>query len=173
MRNILFTLLVFCLISYQSKKAVQLHKVLSNSERAVFNIMVGKNGPNERKLRCIIDGDFKCALQAVDDKERAFNTVINKINAVETNDIKYGNDLKKAAISYYNALKQFEISDRQEIALQQLSHDKTNTAHVRDSAMAKQLQLLNKKQKMRQLIDKEESKLAEIQKQFNSVNHLD
>ncbi|WP_293741898.1 hypothetical protein [uncultured Pedobacter sp.] len=139
----------------------------------MFNIMVGKNGPNERKLRCIIDGDFKCALQAVDDKERAFNTVINKINAVETNDIKYGNDLKKAAISYYNALKQFEISDRQEIALQQLSHDKTNTAQVRDSAMAKQLQLLNKKQKMRQLIDKEESKLAEIQKQFNSVNHLD
>ncbi len=173
MRNILFTLLVFCLISCQSKKAVQLNKVLSNSERAVFNIMVGKNGPNERKLRCIIDGDFKCALQAVDDKERAFNTVINKINAVETNDIKYGNDLKKAAISYYNALKQFEISDRQEIALQQLSHDKTNTAQVRDSAMAKQLQLLNKKQKMRQLIDKEESKLAEIQKQFNSVNHLD
>lgn len=173
MRNILFTLLVFCLISCQSKKAVQLHTVLSNSERAVFNIMVGKNGPNERKHHCIIDGDFKCALQAVDDKERAFNTVINKINAVETNDIKYGNDLKKAAISYYNALKQFEISDRQEIALQQLSHDKTNTAQVRDSAMAKQLQLLNKKQEMRQLIDKKESQLAEIQKQFNSVNHLD
>jgi len=135
--------------------------------------MVGKNGPNERKHHCIIDDDFKCALQAVDDKERAFNTVINNINAVETNDIKYGDDLKKAAISYYNALKQFEISDRQEIALQQLSHDKTNTAQVRDSAMAKQLQLLNKKQEMRQLIDKKESKLAEIQKQFNSVNHLD
>ncbi|SFA46599.1 hypothetical protein SAMN04488511_10616 [Pedobacter suwonensis] len=173
MRNILFTLLIFCLASCQSKRAVQLHTVLSNSERAVFNIMVGKNGPNERKHHCIIDGDFKCALQAVDDKERAFNTVINKINAVETNDIKYGNDLKKAAISYYNALKQFEISDRQEIALQQLSHDKTNTAQVRDSAMAKQLQLLNKKQEMRQLIDKKESQLAEIQKQFNSVNHLD
>jgi len=173
MRNILFTLLIFCLASCQSKRAVQLHTVLSNSERAVFNIMVGKNGPNERKHHCIIDGDFKCALQAVDDKERAFNTVINNINAVETNDIKYGNDLKKAAISYYNALKQFEISDRQEIALQQLSHDKTNTAQVRDSAMAKQLQLLNKKQEMRQLIDKKESKLAEIQKQFNSVNHLD
>ncbi|MFC1226111.1 hypothetical protein ACFE6N_20070 [Pedobacter sp. BG31] len=173
MRNILFTLLLFGLISCQSKKAVQLHTVLSNSERAVFNIMVGKNGPNERKLHCIIDGDFKCALQAVDDKEKAFNTVINKINAVETNDIKYGNDLKKAAIGYYNALKQFEIADRQEIALQQLSHDKTNTAQVRDSAMAKQLQLLNRKQKMRQLIDKKESKLTEIQKQFNSVNHLD
>jgi hypothetical protein len=172
MRNILFTLLLFSLISCQSKKAVQLNTVLEHAERTVFNTMVGKNGANEKKLKCIIDGDFKCALQAIDDKEQAFNKVINEINAVETNGIEYGNALKKAAISYYDAVKQMEISDRQEIAIQQLSQDKTNTVQVRDSAMAKQRQLLNKKLEMRQLINKKESKFAEVQKQFNSVNHL-
>ncbi|MCX2492654.1 hypothetical protein OQX63_04170 [Pedobacter sp. PF22-3] len=134
--------------------------------------MAGKNGPNEKKLECIINGDFKCALQAIDEKEQAFNKVITEINTVETNDIEYGNDLKKAAISYYDTVKQVEISERQEIALQQLSQDKTNKVEVRDSAMAKQLQLMNKKSEMRKLINKKESKLAEIQKQFNSVNHL-
>ncbi|SDG43512.1 hypothetical protein SAMN05421827_106210 [Pedobacter terrae] len=172
MRNILFILLIFGLTSCQSKKAIHLNTVLVRAERTVFNIMVGKNGPNEKKLQCLIDGNFKCALQAIDDKEQAFNAVINEINSVEINDIKYGNALKKAAISYYDAVKQVEISDRQEIVLQQLSQDKTNTVKVRDSAMAKQHQLLNKKQEMRQLISKKENKFAEIQKQFNSVNHL-
>ncbi|WP_145856470.1 hypothetical protein [Pedobacter suwonensis] len=172
MRNILFILLIFGLTSCQSRKATHLNTVLVRAERTVFNIMVGKNGPNERKLQCLIDGNFKCAMQAIDDKEQAFNAVINEISSVEINDIKYGNALKKAAISYYDAVKQVEISDRQEIVLQQLSQDKTNTVKVRDSAMAKQYQLLNKKQEMRQLISKKESKFAEIQKQFNSVNHL-
>ncbi|MEH3113952.1 hypothetical protein [Pedobacter terrae] len=172
MRNIFFILLIFGLISCQSKKVARLNTVLLHAERAVFNIIVGKNGPNERKLKCIIDGDFKCALQAVDDKERAFNQIINEINALETHDIEYGNELKKAAISYYDALKQLEISDRQEISIQQLSQDKTSTAQVHDNAMVKQRQLLNKKLEMRQLINKKENKLAEIQKQFNSANHL-
>jgi len=172
MRNILFILLIFGLTSCQSKKAAHLNTVLLQAERTVFNIMAGKNGPNEKKLECIINGDFKCALQAIDDKEQAFNKVINEINTVETNDIEYGNDLKKAAISYYDTVKQVEISERQEIALQQLSQDKTNKEEVRDSAMAKQLQLMNKKSEMRKLINKKETKLAEIQKQFNSVNHL-
>ncbi len=171
-RNIFFTLLVCCLISCQSKKAVQLNTVLANSERAVFNIMVGKNGPNERKLKCIIAGDFKCALQAVNDKEHAFNQIINEINVVETSGIEHGNDLKKAAVNYYNALKQLEISDRREIALQQLSQDKNTTAQVRDQVLAGQRQLLNKKLEMRKLINKKENKLAEIQRQFNLVNHL-
>lgn len=171
-RNILLILLIFGLSSCQSKKAAQLNTVLVHAERNIFNIMVGKNGPNEKKLKCLIDGNFKCALQAVDDKKKAFNQVINEINAVETKDIEYGNELKKAAISYYDAVKQVEISDRQEIVLQQLSQDKKHTVQVRDSAMAKQWQLLNKKMEMRKLITKKETKLAEIQKQFNLVNHL-
>lgn len=172
MRNILLILLILGLSSCQSKRAAHLNTVLVHAERAVFNIIVGKNGPNEKKLKCIIKGDFECALQAIDDKEQAFNKVINEINALETKDVEYGNDLKKAAISYYDALKQMEISDRQEIALQQLSQDKKNTVGKRDSAMAKQQQLRNKKLEMRMLINKKESKFAEIKKQFNSVYHL-
>ncbi|WP_412467612.1 hypothetical protein [Pedobacter sp. KLB.chiD] len=171
-RNIFFTLLIFCLIACQSKKAVQLNTVLANSERTVFNIMVGKNGPNERKLKCIIDCDFKCALQAIDDKEQAFNKVINEINALEIKDVEYGNDLKKAAISYYDALKQLEMSDRREIALQQLSQDKNSTIQVRDRVTTNQRELLNQKLEMRKLINQKENKLSEVKRRFNSVNHL-
>jgi len=171
-RNILLALLL-SLISCQSKKAAHLNTVLVSAERAVFNMMVGKNGLNEKKLKFVIDGDFKCALQMVDEKERSFNQIIKKINAAETSDIKYGNALKKAAISYYETIKQLEISDRQEITIQQLSQNKANTEQLRDSAIAKQGQLLKYKLEMRKLINKKEKQLSEIQKQFNSVNHLD
>ena len=82
-RNILLVLLILSLISCQSKKAAHLNTVLGSAERAVFNIMVGKNGLNEKKLKCVIDGDFKCALQMVDEEEQAFNKIINNINAAE------------------------------------------------------------------------------------------
>jgi len=171
-RNILLMLPVFCLISCQSKKAADLNTALLDAERAAFNIIVGKDGPNERKLKCFIDGDFKCARQAVDEKELAFNQIINKIEVVETSNIEYGNDLKKAAINYYDALKQLEIADRREIALQQLSQDKTITTQLRDSIIVKQGQLLNQKLEMRKFINKKENKLAEIQKQFKLAKHL-
>ncbi|WP_431292542.1 hypothetical protein [Pedobacter sp. P26] len=172
-RNILLALLILSLISCQSKKAKHLNTVLGSAERTVFNMMAGKNGLNEKKLKCVIDGDFKCALQVVDEEERAFNQIINKINAVETNDIKYGNALKKVAISYYEAVKQLEIFDRHEIAIQQLSQNKANTVQLRDNAIAKQGQLLKYKSEMHKLINKREKQLSEIQKRFNSVNHLD
>jgi hypothetical protein len=172
-RNILLALLILSLISCQSKKATHLNTVLVSAERTVFNMMAGKNGLNEKKLKCVIDDDFKCALQVIAEEESAFNQIINKINAVETNDIKYGNALKKAAISYYEAVKQHEISDRREITLQQLSHNKANTKQLRGSAIAKQGQLLKYKLEMRKLINKKEKQLSEIQKQFNAVNRLD
>ena len=171
-RNILLVLLILSLISCQSKKAAHLNTVLGSAERAVFNIMVGKNGLNEKKLKCVIDGDFKCALQMVDEEEQAFNKIINNINAAETNDIKYGNALKKAAVSYYKAVKQLEVFDRHEIIVQQQSQ-KANTEQLRDNATTKLGQLLNSRLEMRKLINKKEKQLAEIQKQFNSVNRLD
>ncbi|RLJ79629.1 hypothetical protein [Pedobacter alluvionis] len=171
-KNILLALLILSLISCQSKKAAHLNTVLKHADRAVFNMMVGKNGLNEKKLKCVIDGDFKCALQVVNEEERAFNQIINKINAAETNDIKYGNALKSAAISYYEAVKQLEVFDRHEIVVQQQSQ-KANTEQLRDSVIAKQGQLLKHKLEMRTVINKKEKQFAEIQKQFNSVNNLD
>ncbi|MBE5318115.1 hypothetical protein IM793_03010 [Pedobacter sp. MR2016-19] len=109
----------------------------------------------------------------VDEEEQAFNKIINNINAAETNDIKYGNALKKAAVSYYEAVKQLEIFDRNEISIQQLTHNKAIKEQLRDSATTKLGQLLNSRLEIRKQINKKEKKLAEIQKQFNSVNHLD
>jgi len=135
-RNILLVMLILIVSSCQSKKAVHLKTVLKQKERIVFNIMLGKNGPNEQKLKCLIDGDFKCAQQAITKEERAFDKIISEINVLETGDIKYGNELKSATSNYYKAVKEFEIFDRLIIAQQQISQNKTNTEKIRDAAIA-------------------------------------
>lgn len=134
--------------------------------------MLGKNGPNEQKLKCLIDGDFKCAQQAITEEERAFDKIISEINALETGGIKYGNELKLATSNYYRAVKEFEIFDRLVIAEQQISQNKANTEKIRDAAIRQQGQLSRNKLEMRKIIGKKEQLLAEIQKQFNLLNHL-
>jgi len=171
-RNILLVMLILIVSSCQSKKAVHLKTVLKQKERIVFNIMLGKNGPNEQKLKCLIDGDFKCAQQAITKEERAFDKIISEINVLETGDIKYGNELKSATSNYYKAVKEFEIFDRLIIAQQQISQNKTNTEKIRDAAIRQQGQLSKDKLEMRKIISKKEQLLAEVQKQFNLLNHL-
>lgn len=171
-RNILLVMLILIVSSCQSKKAVHLKTVLEQKERIVFNIMLGKNGPNEQKLKCLIDGDFKCAKQAITEEERAFDKIISEINALETGGIKYGNELKLATSNYYRAVKEFEIFDRLVIAEQQISQNKATTEKIRDAAIRQQGQLSRNKLEMRKIIGKKEQLLAEIQKQFNLLNHL-
>jgi len=171
-RNILLVILILIVSSCQSKKAVHLKTVLKQKERIVFNIMLGKNGLNEQKLKCLIDGDFKCAQQAITEEERAFDKIISEINVLETGDIKYGNELKSATSNYYKAVKEFEIFDRLIIAQQQISQNKTNTEKIRDAAIRQQGQLSKDKLEMRKIISKKEQLLAEVQKQFNLLNHL-
>lgn len=166
-------MLILILASCQSKKAVHLKTVLKQKERTIFNIMVGKNGPSERKLKCLIDDDFKCALLAINEEERAFDKIISEINTLETSDTKYGNELKTATVSYYKAVKDLEVFDRLDIAQQQISQNKTNTEKVRDAAMRKKGQLSRDKLEVHKIISKKEQILIEVQKQFNSANHLD
>lgn len=171
-RNILLVMLILIVSSCQSKKAVHLKTVLKQKERVVFNIMLGKNGPNEQKLKCLINGDFKCAQQAITEEERAFDKIISEINALKTGDIKYGNELKSATSNYYKVVKESEIFDRIVIAQQQISQNKTNTEKIRDAAIRQLGQLLRGKLEMRKIINKKEQVLAEVQKQFNLLNHL-
>lgn len=171
-RNILLVMLILIVSSCQSKKAVHLKTVLEQKERVVFNIMLGKNGPNEQKLKCLVDGDFKCAQRAITEEEQAFDKIIYEINALETEDIKYGKELKLATSSYYKAVKESEIFDRLVIAQQQIGQNKTNTEKIRDAAIHQQGQLSRDKLEMRKIISKKEQVLAEVQKQFNLLNHL-
>jgi hypothetical protein len=172
-RNILLAALILILASCQSKKAVHLKTALEQKDRIIFNIMVGKDGPSERKLKCLIDGDFKCALLAIDEEEWAFDKIINEINALETANTKYGNELKTATANYYKAVKDLEVFDRLDIVQQQISQNKINTEKVRDAAMHKQLQLSRKKLEIHKIISKKGQIMAEVQEQFNSANHLD
>lgn len=113
-----------------------------------FNILVGKNGPNEQKLSCLIKQGFKCAIAAIARQEAAFDQLIKEITALKTDHIAEGNVLKKANISYYTAVKSLQTFERQEIAQQQISIDKTNSEKIRDEAIRKQGQLLKEKLKM-------------------------
>ena len=171
-RNILFFMLILIVSACQSKKAVHLKTVLEQKERGIFNILLGKNGPNEQKLKCLIDGDFKCAQQAITEEERAFDKIISEINALETGGIKYGNELKSATSNYYKAFKESETFDRLIVAQQQISQNKTNTEKIRDAAIRQQGQLSREKLEMRKITSKKEQLLAEVKKQFNLLNHL-
>ncbi|TBO44387.1 hypothetical protein [Pedobacter kyonggii] len=172
LRNIFLLVLILIVSSCHSEKAAHLKTVLEQKGRVVFNIMLGKNGPNEQKLKCLINSDFKCARQAITEEERAFDKIISEINALETGGIKYGNELKLATSNYYKAVKEFEIFDRLIIDQQQISQNKTNTEKIRDAAIRQQGQLSRDKLEMRKIINKKEQVLAEVQKQFNLLNHL-
>ncbi|WP_293305487.1 hypothetical protein [Pedobacter sp. UBA5917] len=171
-RNIFLVLLILVLSSCQSKKATDLKTTLEQKDRTAFNVMVGKNGPSERKLKCLIDGDFNGALKALEEEEQAFDKIIVEINALQTDDIKHGNELKAAAANYYTAVKELELSERLNIAQQQISLNKANAEKVRDAATHKQLQLSRDKLEMHKTVNKKEQLLAEAKKQFDLVNHL-
>lgn len=172
-KRILLAILILMMASCQSKKAANLKTVFEQKDRAVFNVMVGKNGPSDRKLACLTMGDYKCALREIDAEERAFDKIIGEINALRTGDIKHGNELKTAAANYYTAVKELEISERLTIAQQLISQDKANTEAVRDAATHKQLQLSKDKMEMHKIISKKEQLYADAKKLFNSANHLD
>lgn len=164
--------LLLLLASCQSKKAITLKESLEKKDRIAFSILVGKNGPNEQKLNCLIKSDFGCAIAAIAQQEQEFDKLIGEIKSLETNGIKEGEALKKATADYYQAVKELQTFERLEIAQQQISNDKTNTDKVRDEAMRKQGELLKQKQEMYKTVYQREATLGSVQKQFDAANRL-
>jgi len=167
---LLFLLALFA--SCQSKKAIGLKETLEKKERVAFNILVGKNGPNEQKLNCLIKRDFNCAIAAIAQQEQQFDKLIKEITALETADIKAGDALKKATADYYQAVKELQTFERLEIAQQQISNNKAHTDKVRDEAMRKLGDLLKEKQEMYQTVYQREASLSAAQKEFTAANRL-
>ncbi|HWV67715.1 hypothetical protein [Chitinophaga sp.] len=158
------------LISCKSKKAIELRNVIVKQERVAFNILVGKGGAEEEKLNCLIKKDFKGALVATDKIEQEFNNIIKTIEALPTEGVKQGDELKKAAVDYYTGLRDMKNREREEIRQQEAGYDKDPE---KASIAANKLVELNKEQLvMSGKVREKDEKLYHTLQQFEEANNL-
>lgn len=64
-----FIVVVFLLLGLSSckpRKAIDLKEAIAQNERRLFGILLSKDSPKEKKLKCLINDDFNGALQAID-----------------------------------------------------------------------------------------------------------
>lgn len=163
-------LLLIILGSCKPQKAIELKAAIDQKERTVFNMLVGKNGSEEKKLAFLVKDDYKSALAAVDQQEKEFNQLIREIAELPTEDIKQGNELKTAAVNYYDALKALHLFDRQEIVQREASSNSEGEAL--QAAQHKILELGRQKQVMFQKVYEKESAFHQAMEKFNSVNGI-
>lgn len=116
-------LLAFVLLvinSCKSPKAAEFRESITQKERVAFQIILGKDGPESKKLSYLVKSDFKGAMAAVDEQAREFDKLIKGIKTLSSNGIKEGEPLKVAAINYYRSLKELHFFEHKEIAQQSI-----------------------------------------------------
>lgn len=163
--------LLVALVSCKPKKAIELRAIIVKQERVAFNILVGEGGAEEEKLHCIIKKDFKGALAATDKIEQGFNNIIKTIEALPTEGVKQGNELKKAAVDYYTALRELKIMERKEILQQEAAYDKD--PEKASMAQNKLLELNKEQLVMSGKVSGKDAVLNNTLQQFDKANHLE
>jgi hypothetical protein len=157
--------------SCESSKAIDFKKSLAQSERKAFDIILGKEGSGEKKLKYLTEDNFKGALAAVDQQATDFDKLIDDIKKLSTNNIPEAESLKMASIAYYQALKELHTFDRKEIAQQELvvtlKKDENKKANDNLIALAKEKKLLYA------TVYKKEALLHTAAEKFNTANGLD
>jgi len=119
-------MVVFLLIGFyacKSPKVAAFKEAIVHQQDSALHILVGKGGPEEEKLNCLIKKDFKGALLAVDKQESAFNKIIQEITNLSEEGVKNGAALKAAAVTYYTQVKELQLQDRADIAAQEAMND--------------------------------------------------
>lgn len=165
---ILFLLAGFT--SCKPKKAIEFRDVIVKQERMAFGILVDKGGAEEEKLNCLIKKDFKGALVATDKIEQGFNNILKTIEALSTEGIKQGDELKTAAVDYYTGLRDMKNKEREEIAQQEAGYDKDPE---KASIAANKLVELSKEQLVTSgKVREKGEKLHHTLEQFEEVNNL-
>jgi len=162
--------LLISLSACKSKTATAFRETIVHKEDAALNILIGKGGPEEEKLTCMINKDFKGALRAVDKQELAFNAIIKEITVLPEAGVREGAALKSAAISYYTSIRDMQLSDREDIAQQEATYS-TDTAKVH-KAVDKILALAKARHAMYVAVNKKKEGLREALKKFDSANNL-
>lgn len=164
------SLLLITLASCKSKRAIEFREAIVQKERVAFNILVGKSGPDEQKLECLVKEDYKGALAFLNKEEKEFDKLINDIETLPADGIQQGKELKRAAVNYYVALKELQIFDRAEI-----THREAAQHSEGDELWAAQKKIIAlnlQKQDMYKKVYEKEKALHEALIKFNEVNSL-
>ncbi|HWV74871.1 MAG TPA: hypothetical protein VN040_24295 [Pseudosphingobacterium sp.] len=168
-----FIVAIFLLIGLSSckpRKAIDLKEAIAQNERRLFGILLSKDSPKERKLKCLINDDFKGALLAIDTIELQLNAVIKETSSLPVDGTVQGEDVKTAAVNYYTALQHLHTFDRQEISWLKMNNDKD--AEKAKKAQHELLQLGYKKKTFFQQVYDTEQALDKELKSFDKANDL-
>lgn len=162
--------LLITLVSCKPRKAIELKAAIVQQERVAFNILLDKNGPGEQKLVSLTKNDYKGALAFVDQEEKEFDKLIGEITALPADGIKQGNELKAAAVDYYQALKELHIFDRQEIAQREVSS--RTEGEALQAAQDSIIELSRRKQDMFKKVYEKEGVFHQALEKFSTVNGI-
>ncbi|QSW89239.1 hypothetical protein J0383_00135 [Flavobacterium endoglycinae] len=165
-----FFLLVM-MSSCESSRAIDFKKSLSQSERRLFQIVLGKDSWGEKKMQYVIDNNYKDALAAVDQQAKEFDNLINYLKKLPTNDIPESEPLKTATIEYYEALKALHTFDRKEIAQRELLV--TLKDNERKKASDELIALAKQKKQLYNTVYQKEAILQTASEKFDAYNGFD
>lgn len=156
--------------SCNSSKATDFKKALEQSEHRAFDIIVGKNGSEEKKLQYLEKEDYKNAIKTVNQQAIDFDILIADIRNLSTNDIPEGQSLKTASLEYYQSLKELHIFDKKEIEQQVLL--KTLKKDELESAQNKLIELAKQKKMLYNTLYKKEALLYTATERFEKANSI-
>lgn len=154
--------------SCKSPKTNRFRETIIQKERDAFQIILGKNGSETKKLDHLAKDDYKGAIAAVDLQTREFDELIKSIEILSTDNIQEGKPLKTAAINYYKSLKELHFFDRKEIEKQE-SISKLNE---NDQIIAQDqlIELARKKKSLYSKVYRNEHLLNASLDKFDAVN---
>ena len=129
-----------------SSNAADFKELTNQWERRAFEITIGKEGPGEKKLNCLVKEDYKGALVAIDQQRKEFDLLIDDIRKLSTDGIPKGESLKNASLEYYKSLKELHLFDQKEIEQQEilrtLKNNKLKTGLNNLMTLARQKKML-------------------------------
>lgn len=162
--------LLLSLVSCESREAIEFKETIVQKERVATDILISKDGSEVKKLECLVKEDYKGALAAINQQEKEFDEIIKDIEALPADNIKHGNELKRASVNYYTALKELHMFDRMDVENRQDLYKLKGKAL--DSAQNKTLELSYKKQDMFDRVFKADSVFRQTLDKFISANNI-
>lgn len=158
------------LASCKPTEAIDLRNTISANDEYLKDIILSEGSPEEAKLNCLVNDDFKGALSAIDKQKAQFDSLIQRTSAISVRNVKEGEALKRAAVDYYQALKLLHMADREEVMQQVITHG-VDTTKIR-LAQDKILELLERKGKLFQQVYDKDEKMRKALDHFNKENGL-
>lgn len=170
LRIFLLAFLYVVLNSCKSPKTAEFRESIIQKERVAFRIILGKDGPGNKKLNFLANGDFKGASAAIDHQATEFDKLIESIELLSSDGSPEAETLQIAAIDYYRALKDLHFFERKEIEQQKLIGQSSD----KDLKLAQEqlIELAKHKKSLYQKVYKKEHLLSLALDQFDKANGL-